>query len=111
MKRDDMKRRDPDSIGFKFDPFEGDEHGDTVHYEELLYTLDRWRWIDKNGKEVDLRKANLEYLANIIKWIEEHHNSYTPYKDLPQYGYCSERLEKLKRIREKARLILRRKEN
>jgi len=62
------------------------------HYIDVLYQPDAWRWVDGSGRQVDLRKVDLRYACNILRWMEKHSTDDTPYKELEQYAYLQKRI-------------------
>lgn len=89
---------DPDDIGFLFDPFELDltnTFPDADHFEEVLCLRFRWKWVDGQGREIDLRKIPLSYLINLIEWMQNNSTTDTPYTDTEQYTYCLQRHKKM----------------
>lgn len=80
-----------------------------ITYDHIadLNALPRWKWVNGDLAEVDLRKANKFYLMKIYEFMEKHENKYL-YTTTGQFEYVRDRLEIISRREEAVRKALQR---
>jgi hypothetical protein len=100
------QKREKDQINFEFDPYDIDVNR-TSHYSELLFTSHSYQWVDSSGKVIDLRKAPLPRISNILNWMVIHDKKETPYMNTKQFRYLQRRYIVLLSRKETAKFLLR----
>jgi hypothetical protein len=88
-------KREKDSQGFEFDGYDIDLSRSASHYAEMLMCPRSYNWVNSEGERVDLRKADINYLSNILDWSVIHDCPGTPYMSLPVFKYAQKRYKKL----------------